>query len=531
MNKKVKWGEWWNYCVQLLKEYNETPAIAGGMQHSLPLNARRFEQKFKQYKQIGYEALIKKSSFVCNSEKLNDDAKEWIIARYASNIDKVTIYQLFDEYNEKAKVTEGWKTIREPATIRLFLNRPEVKPLWFGVRYGELKAKEKYIRQHKTRLPTRRDSLWYADGTKLNYYYLTENGEIATCTVYEVMDVYSECLLGFHISKSEDFEAQYYAFKKAMCFSGYKPYEIKFDNQGGHKKLQAGQFFKNLAKLAINTQAYNGRSKTIESVFGRFQSAYLHKDWFFTGQNVVAKKLESKANMEFILSNKNNLPTLEDIKKIYEQRRNEWNESIHFDTGKRRIDMYRESVNEQSHKIELTNMIKMFGVISTTPITYRSNGITMEVKKQKYTWEVLDVYGKPDYEFLKNNVDAKFYVGYDVDDMSTVSLYTKTSTGDYRFETIAQKYIEIHRAKQDQDELDSAFIAWTDKQNKQLREEMQEKTESILERQGLHPAQHGLNMPQPRGISKKKREKALVDIGGFQKQESNMVDTDIYSRY
>jgi hypothetical protein len=25
-----------------------------------------------------------------------------------------------------------------------------------------------------------------------------------------------------------------------------------------------------------------------------------------------------------------------------------------------------------------------------------------------------------------------------------------------------------------------------------------------------------------------KREKALVDIGGFQKQESNMVDTDIY---
>ena len=44
-------------------------------------------------------------------------------------------------------------------------------------------------------------------------------------------------------------------------------------------------------------------------------------------------------------------------------------------------------------------MIKMFGVISTTPITYRSNGITMEVKKQKYTWEVLDVYGKPDYEF------------------------------------------------------------------------------------------------------------------------------------
>jgi hypothetical protein len=115
-----------------------------------------------------------------------------------------------------------------------------------------------------------------------------------------------------------------------------------------------------------------------------------------------------------------------------------------------------------------------------------------------------------------------------------VSLYTKTSTGEYRFETIAQKYIEIHRAKQDQDELDNAFISWTDKQNKQLREELQEKAETILEKQGLHPSQQGLNMPQPRGLNhgKRKREKVLVEIGGFQKNESNLVpDTDIYSRY
>lgn len=533
LTKGVKWGEWWDYCVKVAKEYNETPAIAGGLPHTLPLNPRRFEQKFKQYKETGYYALIKQSSFVCNSEKLTDEGKEFAIALFASNIDKLTIYQLFDEYNKKA-IIEGWKTIREPATLNLFLNRPEIKPLWFGARFGELKAKEKYIRQHKTRLPTRRDSLWYADGTKLNYFYRNENGEVATCTVYEVIDVYSECFLGYHISNSENFEAQYYAFKKAMQFSGFKPYEIKFDNQGGHKKLQAGQFFKNLSRLAINTQPYNGRSKTIESVFGRFQASYLHRDWFFTGQNVTAKKLESKANMEFILSNKANLPTLDEIKKLYEQRRNEWNESTHFDTGKKRIDMYRSSFNEQSQKIELTDMIKMFGVISSTPVTYRSNGITMEVKRQKYTWEVLDIDGKPDFEFLKNNIDRKFYIGYDMEDMSTVSLYTKTSTGEYRFETIAQKYIEIHRAKQDQDELDNAFISWTDKQNKQLREELQEKAETILEKQGLHPSQQGLNMPQPRGLNhgKRKREKVLVEIGGFQKNESNLVpDTDIYSRY
>lgn len=533
LNNKVKWGEWWDHCVKVAKEYNETPEIAGGLPHVLPLNPRRFEDKFKQHKEFGYETLVKQSSFLKNAEKINDDAKEWVIARFASNINKTTIYQLFDEYNEKAKI-EGWKTIREPATLHLFLNRPEIKPLWFGARFGELKAKEKYTRQHKTLLPTVRDSLWYADGTKLNYFYRDENGKVATCSVYEVIDVYSECLLGHHISKSEDFEAQYYAFKQAMQFSGFKPYEIKFDNQGGHKKLQSGQFFKNLSRLAINTQPYNGRSKTIESIFGRFQSAYLHRDWFFTGQNVTAKKLESKANMEFILSNVTNLPTLDEIKKLYDQRRKEWNESTHYDTGVKRIDMYRSSYNEKSQKIELIDMIKMFGVISSTPITYRSSGIIMEVKRQKYTWEVLDIDGKPDFEFLKSNVDRKFYIGYDMEDMSTVSLYSKTSTGEYRFETIAQKYIEIHRAKQEQDDLDASFIAWTDKQNKQLREELQDKAETILEKQGLHPSQSGLNMPQPRGLNhgKRKREKVLVEIGNYQKNESNLVpDTDIYSRY
>ena len=88
--------------------------------------------------------------------------------------------------------------------------------------------------------------------TKLNYYYLTENGEIATCTVYEVMDVYSECLLGFHISKSEDFEAQYYAFKSNVL-QRLQALRNQVRQSRRTQKLQAGQFFKNLAKLAINT--------------------------------------------------------------------------------------------------------------------------------------------------------------------------------------------------------------------------------------------------------------------------------------
>ncbi|MDR1181942.1 MAG: kinase [Bacteroidales bacterium] len=513
--KRIKMNEFWNDCVSFCQKLQEE------YRHNLPVSVRHFERKYKKYQTFGYESLIHKGYGNKYTEKLTEEAKDWLIARYASQINKCTVFQLFVEYNERAASKADWKEIKDEKTIRNFLYKPEIKAIWYGSRYGELKSKEKYTRQHKTLLPTMRDSLWYGDGTKLNFYYIDENGSIATCNVYEVMDVYSECLLGYHISKSEDFEAQYKAYKMAMIFSGHKPYEIRFDNQGGHKKLQAGAFFKGLSRLAINTQPYNGRSKTIESAFGRFQSQFLHKEWFFTGMNVTAKKIESKTNMEFILANKHNLKTLNEITKQYEQRREEWNNAPHPATGISRIKMYRQSNNEKSKKIDIYDMISMFGVINPKAITYRSNGIVMEVKRQKYQYEVLTIEGVPDFDFLRKNIDKEFHIGYDIEDMSTVVLFEKAANGDYRHVSIAQKYITIHRNKQEQDELDSAFIAAMDKKNKQLRESMQEDAETILERHEMHPSQHGLNMPQPKGIKRKE-----TSIGKVLKKESELVETE-----
>ena len=539
---RIRMNEWWKECITFCKKQREQ------YPHSLPTSARSFERKYKAYLADGYSKLIHKNYGAVNAEKLTDKAKDWLIARYASPINKCTIMQLFMEYNDKARSMwaefeksedkseerkkQLWRELKSEQTIYKFLHKPEIQPLWYASRYGELLSKGKYTRQHKTLLPTMRDALWYGDGTKLNYFYLDENGKISTCYVYEAMDVYSECLLGYAVCKNEDFEAQYHAYKMAMHFSGHKPYEICFDNQGGHKKLQASTFFKSLARLAINTQPYNGQSKTIESAFGRFQADFLHKEWFFTGQNITAKKQESKINREFLNANKTNLPTFSEVIKIYEQRRQEWNEAKHFDTGISRIEMYRNSNNPKAPKVEFYDMISMFGVINDKSIKYRSNGIILTVKTQKYQYEVLTIEGQPDFDFLRSNVDREFHIGYDPEDMTTVSLYVKTPTGDYRFVSIAQKYIQIHRAKQEQDELDHAFIAAMDKKNKELRLSMQEETEQLLERNDCHPAQHGLNMPQPLAINRKKIKSS---VGKDLKKESELMliddEINVYGTY
>ena len=531
-HRRIAMGEFWADSTAFAIEQQTK-----GFPNSLPESERGFERLVKRYLKEGLSAFISKNYGNEAAIRLEEEAKEWLIARYATPINKLTMKQLWREYNAVAP-GYGWKTVKAENTIRRFLNRPEVRPLWYAMRHGELKAKELFTRQNKTILPQMRDALWYGDGTKLNYYYLNDEGKMDTCCVYEVMDVYSEVLLGFYISKKEDFESQYFAYKMAMQFSGHKPYEIRFDNQGGHGKLKNGRFFKDMARLAISTQPYNGKSKTIESAFGRFQADFLHRDWFFTGMNVKTKKEESRANMEFILANQKNLKTLDEIKAIYEARRREWNEAEHPGTGRRRIDMYRESVNEKSKKITAQDMFSLFGILDNKDsCKYTAGGLKKTIKGQKYTWEVLTADGQPDLDFLRKNVGRDFFVEYDPTDMSVVALYIKDASGELRFVTLAKKYIEIHRAKQEQDELDSKFLKRMELQNKGQRVEMFEETERLLEKFGMHPSQHGLNMPKLRGVERDVRErKKKVDIGTVLKDESNMLqsidgDYDLLDNY
>ena len=94
VRKKMK--DWWQECVAFVKENSENyPNV-------LPTNARRFEEKFKEYQRDGYVALVKKTNSATNAEKLTERAKDWLIARWATPVNRCTISQLHEEYNEVA---------------------------------------------------------------------------------------------------------------------------------------------------------------------------------------------------------------------------------------------------------------------------------------------------------------------------------------------------------------------------------------------------------------------------------------------
>lgn len=469
--------------------------------HTLPGTLARLKTRLKAWKADGYQSVVSGKLGNSSALKITGEFLKLIVALKRSKVPVYTDAQLFEKANEIAE-ERGWKPIRSLSGMKKWLNSPAVEPLWYDAVHGEQAARQRYGRKHKTALPTRRDTLWYGDGTKLNLYYRDEQGKVRTTQVYEVIDAMSEVLLGYCISDTEDYEAQYHAYRMAIQKSGHKPYEIVYDNQGGHKKLDSDGFIGKICRVHRPTHPYNGESKTIESVFGRFQAQVLHKDWRFTGQNVTAKKASSRPNVEFIEANKDSLYTLEELKDAYAAARKEWNEGRHPATGERRIDMYEKSVNEETQEVTLHDMVDMFWVFTKRMATFTDQGLQVTVKGEKRQYEVFSTPGVPDHEWRRKHTYERFIVAYDPYDFASIRLYTKGADGSLRFERTAEPYILIHRALQDQQGTDDAkFIRQEQEANLQDRIERTVEGRTIAAEHGMDAEQQGLHSPKLKGTT------------------------------
>ena len=486
----------WETLLARVEEWREEYA------HTLPGSEGRLKSLVNQYRPQNYAVLVSGKYGNSNTLKIEEEAGRYLVALKRSRVPVYTDMQIFEEYNRVAP-ERGWKPLKSPRSLREWLNSPRIEPLWYDAVHGEMKAHQRYGRKHKTELPSRRDSLWYGDGTKLNLYYKDEHGNVRTIGVYEVMDAYSEVLLGFHISENENYEAQYHAYRMALQTSGHKPYELVHDNQGGHKKLErvSDGLLAKISHIHRPTAPYSGQSKTIESVFGRFQSQVLHKDWRFTGQNITTKKASSRPNLEFIEANKDKLYTLAELKAKYVEARREWNEMKHPATGISRIGMYNTSVNEETEVVTARDMVDIFWVMTSRPSTFTSSGIEVTIGGKSRTYEVYSSPGVPDHEWRRRNTYKQFYVKYDPYDFGSVRLYWKDKGGEFRFERVAEPYMVIHRAIQDQEEGEAAFIRREQEANVQDRVERQVVAKEIEYEHGVAPEQHGLNTPKLKGIT------------------------------
>lgn len=501
----LNWDAIYQVCEKLRDEYF----------HTLPKNTARLREKIRQYKKDGYACLVSGKLSNANSTKITAAAGRWIIAQKRSRVPVLTVQQIYDKYNAEC-ASHGWKPLRSVNTLVQFLDRPEVMVQWKDTEQGELMAKSMFTRKFNTIMPSCRDAVWYGDGTKVNLYYKQyvpgQGYRAAVLQAYEVIDAYSECFLGCNISDVENFESMYEACRSAIENSRHLPVEMVFDNQGGTRRADARAFLEKIARLSRPTTPNNPTSKSIESIFGRFQAQVLHKWWFFTGQNITARNENSRANAEFIMSNVDKLPTREELISIYYQAREEWNSLPHPNYLTTRRELYAQSVNAQS--IALTDVLsrELFWLRTKDAIAYTTAGISITIDRQKYTYEVLDAEGMPDVRFLSNNSGRKFIVQYDPHDMSKVRLCNEDKNYGLQYVCDAYPYIQNHRAMMDQQEGERSFIARQDAANKKERVRRDIMNHALEYEFGVAPEQHGLQTPRLKGISNSEYERFADEI-------------------
>ena len=520
--------------------------------HTLPPSRERLKDKIREYSGGGkrdygernYACLVSGKIGNRNTQKITEEAGMFLVMKKRCRVPVYTDRQIWAEYNRVAG-NYGWKPLLNVASVTNYLNAPENMQRWYDAVHGESKAHQKFGYKHRTVLPEKRDSLWYGDGTKLNIYYKAydKDGKLVgkSTMVYEVMDAYSEMLLGYHISDSEDYGAQYNAYRMAVEFAQSRPYEIVTDNQGGHKKLGTAGFLDRICRLKRPTTPYRPTGKSIEHVFGRLQAEILHKDWRFTGQNITATSEKSRQNLEFLQANKENLYTLDELKEAYAIAREEWNSGKHPATGIPRREMYLSSTNEKAKPVDRLDIIEMFWMMTAKASTFTDCGITITIDRKKYTY---DVYAGdlPDFDFRKRNIGRRFFVQYDPLDLTQVRLYVKDATGT-RYVADALPYMKVFRATQDATMESASFIRRVADRERELRVENYHKNKELEHAWGVAPEQFGLNRPGLKGIGKKATErledgaraanpcrlrKAVpIETGQWEKEISNMTYDEV----
>jgi len=427
--------------------------------HNLPGAAKRLREKYESYIKVGYSLFIHKGEGNQNTAKIRDQIADFILANYSLPI-KLTVPMVMSKYNEVKAVNE-WPDLTESG-IYNWLYEPKQERLWTLGRHGKQAYNNKF--QHTL---SRDKSNWFPnvywaiDGTKLDWIHFddtTSNKMGAKLRINVMFDVYSEKIIGWSLSETEDHTDHFRAIKSAVKQSGCKPYLLTYDSQSGHKMVRMQELYSNIVATAGGTHHVHRvgqKNNPAEQLFKRFQQQVITKFWFSDGQSIKVRRDDNKPNIDFIEENKHLLKPKADLLAAWEYAVNQWNTKKHPHFLQSRNEVYSHPMPmRESLSIEDT-MQYMWIEESKKHITYKKDGLTIWLSNTQYQYEVYNADGSIDLEFRRKNVGRKFIVRYDPESMSVyIQLYEVSQQGEKIFIAYAQpkrKHVDIPILMQDGD--------------------------------------------------------------------------------
>lgn len=386
--------------------------------HKIPGTYRRVAEKYKTYwtnNERNYDLILDGNLNNSNKLKIKDEIADWWIAMYALP-NKMKIDQLMPQYEAKRNKS-NWPALTTEA-VRGFLFKPENQKLWYAKRHGKEawvnKFGYKFKRTYENAFP---NAYWVIDGSKgdLLHYYDNKQKMAAKIRVDYLFDVYSEAIIGYSFSETENHIDHFIALKMAAATTMARPKFLTYDNQSGHISARMQSVYSGMVAKDKGTHyphQPNRHSSPAENLIGRFQKQNLNLFWFSDKQSPTSKTLDSKPNWDFIEKNKHKLPQKEDLIKAFEVAVNAWNNAKHPNHQQTRLEVLN-TEDERIERLELNDMLEIFWIEQTKGNRYYGDGIHMKLAGEEYVFEVFHADGSIDLDFRRKYVQDKFIIRYD----------------------------------------------------------------------------------------------------------------------
>lgn len=457
-NPKINKGTLWNRFSKAI--HSQPKEIKQRYPFNLPTNSRALRAKFeacvlekanKRYPLPGLEGLIHANYCNTHSAKITEEIGDWLLSTYCLPLN-YSIFELWNLYQNE-RCDRGWPVLSESG-IANYINTPERERIWTLARDGE----EEYTKKYGHTLTKNRNRLfpnahWAIDGTKLDavHYWDNKAKMAAVCKINVLIDVYSEKILGYSFSMTENHIDHFIALKMAVNEAGARPYLFTYDAQSAHRSKKMQELYDKLTPKGGGGTHYHhkvGRkSNPIEQVFNRLQQQVVMKRWFSDGQSIKAKQSRSKANMEFIEANKGALPTFEELQMHWEIMVEEWNSRPRSKKTTKTRNEFFEQKSSHRNEIDVQERISMFWLNETKPKKYYAHGMPLTVAGEDYIYEVYDADGEVDIDFQVKYVQQSLIVSYDPEYLDDyIALYRLNDKDEKVFVAFAQKkrdYVQV----------------------------------------------------------------------------------------
>lgn len=417
-------GFWHEAAETLTAIQNEVPHTIGCKNHV------SLKRAYEQYLDRSYSYFLKGWGNT-NAQLITDEIEDWYVNEMSQN--RLSANMTYFKYLEEAP-KRGWslKITSSAFEARMAEERNRTKIQM--ARWGTKTHRNKKGQTFKLRKAEYSNDLWVGDGTSWNWYY-NQDGKPAMATTYFVMDSLSRKMLGWAtlagINK-ENMHLQLEAYRQALRNSGAKPYQLKYDNQGGHKGTTAADFYSRLATVHFPTRAYRPSGKRIEPTFKDFQTVKLAEMPFWTGFNRKSHANPDYApDMENITKYVHLLPNYEQLLQLIDIAIGEWN-NLNYNGKGSPNEIYERNRRADEKPVTLDELAELFWDIQG-PKKYHPVGISLRYKGEDLLYEVYTDKGDVDYTFRKNYLNQKFYIKYDPDgEYPDIDLLQIHPTGGYQ---------------------------------------------------------------------------------------------------